>query len=757
MYDVLIVGAGLSGCVMANLCAENGKRVLIIDRKSHIGGKYYDYIDENGILVQKYGFRIIETTDENVISFLENHGTWIRTTDNTKMYTNESHMEHRIERTPSRESSLGECFKDPDTRKYLSKYYVETDIQDIQCTDYDITRCIPPKPLSFQSVPLKGYTAFFESVLNNENITVKLNTDYFDHQFQAKAKTTFFCGRIDEYHKTKGLPPLDYLTTYFEFETLEKDKAQKYPVIDYPDPDTLFIRSVEYKYILGNTSVKNKTVVSKEYNTFFKENDDICIPLRTTRNRALYNKYLRLVEKEQKVHLLGSTAHFDRYRPDKSISKAFHIFDSVGLGEEMTKTKAMQIVNDAYLRILMRPADDGGMETYTKFLLERTEKQGREELDCILYDSDEYLDKMEMMKEIQGQMSNPIDPPKLEHLLKQKYDIVDLRKDDMNKWLYKNYHLVNKNHVFRHTPFNTDTLPEDFFSYAHYFGEYFSTREWTYVSKKKLLGKSRKHYKLNDNSDFTFGLKEIPQLVVSRYAEDISWTSLFENVTIYNKGKQDLDTTHNIVCIENIGREGETYLNHIINNYDNLHDYIIFCQGFPFEHSPRFIDSMLHQFKSYSDYQSLTWRWKDTDDSISWLSCKNKTGIPPMECRALTKCFYLDDCPIHYELLDRNFKCVYPLTWTDGGINECLVPRVIEREKLTESQTVLEYVYKRLGLGKEVPHCIPFNYSANFGVSKERIHRHSKEFYEKVRSFLLEHPDNGYILERLWAHFFTGF
>lgn len=128
-----------------------------------------------------------------------------------------------------------------------------------------------------------------------------------------------------------------------------------------------------------------------------------------------------------------------------------------------------------------------------------------------------------------------------------------------------------------------------------------------------------------------------------------------------------------------------------------------------------------------------------------------------MECRQLTKCFYLDDCPIHYELLDKNFKCIYPLTWTDGGINECLIPRVIQREKLTESQTVLDYIYKRLNLGDKAPHCIPFNYSANFGVSKQRILKHSKAFYQNVRDFLLEHPDNGYLLERLWMHFFTGF
>jgi UDP-galactopyranose mutase len=757
MYDVLIIGAGLSGCVMANLCAENGKRVLIIDRKSHIGGKFYDYIDENGILVQKYGFRIIETSDSNVISFLENHGTWIRTTDNTKMLSEDVYYDHRIEGVPSRDSSISECFKDARTRKYFSKYYLEADVNDVQCSDYDKTRCVPKKPLSFQAVPLKGYTEFFKKILDNEKITVKLDTDYFDPDFQTKATQTFYCGRIDEYYATKGIPSLVYMTTYFEFETANENKVQKYPVIDYPDPDTLFVRSVEYKYILGNSSVTDVSVVSREYNTFFKQNDEICIPLKTARNRALYNKYLRLKEKENKIHLLGSTANFDRYCPDTSIIKTFELFDSVSLGQEMTKTKAMQIVNEAYLKILKRPADDGGLETYTAFLLERTEKQGKEELECILYDSDEYLDKLEMLKELEGQLSNPIDPPQLEGMSKQKYDVVDIRNEDITKWVYKNYHTIQKNHLFRHAKYNPETLPEDLFSYTHYFGDYFRTREWTYVSKKKLLEKSRKYYKTNDTVDFTMGLQNVPHLIVSRYSEDITWTDLFDNVTIYNKGKPNLETKHKIINIENVGREGETYIHYIIDNYDNLHDYIIFCQGFPFEHSPRFIDSMLHQYKGYSDYQSLTWRWKDSDDSISWLSCKNKTGIPPMECRQLTKCFYLDDCPIHYELLDKNFKCIYPLSWTDGGINECLIPRVIEREKLGESQTVLDYIYKRLNLGDKTPHCIPFNYSANFGVSKQKILRHSKTFYKNVRDFLLEHPDNGYLVERLWMHFFTGF
>lgn len=753
MYDVLIVGAGMSGCVMARLCAEHDKRVLIIDKKNHIGGKFYDYVDSNGVLIQKYGFRMIESSDANVISFLENHGTWIRTTDNTKILHDGKFHHHRSVKD-TRERPLSEVFTDDTHLDYFSKYYVQSDLYDVFCSDYDRIKCIPSKPYTFQCLPLKGYTAFFQKLLDHDNISVKLETDYFDPEFKEKVSKTFYCGRIDKYYRNRGLPELEYLTTYFEFETVKKNRAQRYPVIDYADKDTLYTRSVEFGYLLGRGS--DTTVVSREYNTFYKEDDDICIPLRTTRNRAIFNRYLKLNEYDSKVHLLGSTANFNRYRPETSIKMTFELFDSVGMGRQMTKTRATQIVNDAYQRILLRTPDAGGLETYTAFLMERTEKKGKEELEYILRDSDEYIDKMEMMKELENQRSNPIDDPDLEKIPKQKFVMVDVNFEEISKWAYANYNTIKKNVVFKHE--EMPTTPEDLFSVLHNFCDYLRTDQWTYVSKEKLLGKSRKHYRSNACPDFTAGLTSVPPLVVSRYSEDITWTELIDDVTIYNKGSTEkLDTKHVVKQLENIGREGETYLHHIIDNYDNLHDYTIFCQGFPFEHSPRFIDSILNGYKEYSEYQSLTWRWKDVDESISWLTCKNKSGIPPMECRDLTTCFYIDDCPVHYELLDQNFNCVYPLRWTDGGFNECLIPRVIERENLGNETTVLQHVYKRLNIKKDPPPCIPFNYSANFGVSKERILRHSKEFYENVRSFLLEHPDNGYLLERLWMHFFTGF
>lgn len=710
-HDVLIVGAGLSGCVMANLYAQMNKRVKIIDKKNHIGGKYYDYVDANGILVQKYGFRMMETADPDIIRFLEKHATWIQSTDNTKLRTEgtecfKDHRDHGALSSPGAASgtaSLAETFKDlPDHLRYFAKFY-ETDPSQVQCSDYDKIKLRHHKPLSFQAVPLHGYTRFFESLLNHENITVQLESEY-THTLRG-SEATFYCGKIDELYKNKGIMPLDYVTTYYTFETSDKTdkRVQRYQVLDYPDPETLYIRSVEYK-----------GTISREYNTI-GEDGDICIPLRTAKNKIIYNKYMN-VHKTNKdnVILLGATANYESYRPATSIRKAFDLFDIFG---PSGGDRARQVfVEQAYQKILNRAPDASGLETYTRFLRDHPVH----DLECILYDSDEYIEKKPMFDRAalpSPSAQAPISGPDFEKLTRG------------------------------YGP------GREFADIAHHFGINIRTESWSYTKK-------------NDNPSGR--PSKVPTVVVSRYTEDVSWTELFDDVIIYNKGPRlqlrpkdlkglQVPDARRVVNAENVGREGETYLKHIIENYDKLEDYIVFCQANPFEHSPRFIDSILNHWDKFDEYQPLTWRWKDVDDSISWLSCKNKTGIPPIECRDLTKCFYLDDCPIHCELVDRNFMCVYPLTWLDGGFNDCLIPRLVERLSLKKS--VLEYVYERLNLGSGtgVPEVIPFNYSANFGVSKDRIRRHSKAFYSNVRTFLLEHPDHGYILERLWMHFFTGF
>ena len=249
-------------------------------------------------------------------------------------------------------------------------------------------------------------------------------------------------------------------------------------------------------------------------------------------------------------------------------------------------------------------------------------------------------------------------------------------------------------------------------------------------------------------------------LIVSRYNEDVTWCNNdrlmpFKKI-IYNKGKHDLDLGKiKPIPIDNVGREGETYLNHIINNWDQLDEYTVFTQGDPFEHCPKFEEIVYKHYHKFKECQPLTYCWKEFDVQCSWFLTTNPTGIPPQEIRDLTKQHWLDeDCKIHVEYLNRNFECIYPLKWLDGGFNNDLIPRLRQRNNIDSS--ILEWVYERLGLSRnDIPKSFPFAFSAIFGVSKQRIRERNKEFYVKLREFLLEHPDHGYILERLWLHIFN--
>ena len=126
-----------------------------------------------------------------------------------------------------------------------------------------------------------------------------------------------------------------------------------------------------------------------------------------------------------------------------------------------------------------------------------------------------------------------------------------------------------------------------------------------------------------------------------------------------------------------------------------------------------------------------------------------------MDSRNLTKFFHINGCKIHYEILDRNFNSVCPVEWEDGGFNTHLIPRTRQRLNIPDDVSILEYIYERIGIELMCPEYFPFSFSGTFGVRKENILRHKKCVYEKLIDFLLEHPDHGYLLERMWALLFV--
>jgi UDP-galactopyranose mutase len=237
-YDYLIVGSGLSGAVLAERIASTmNKKVLVIDKRDHIGGNCYDFIDENNILMNKYGAHIFHTNYENVWDYVNKFSKWVRWDHKVLSYVdkkyvpvpvnintvnilcnenlkNENEMTEwldnnqvkYIEITNSEQmgkSRVGCMLYDKLIKEYTFKQWNKYPEE----LDKSVLERIPIRPNfdtryfndKYQALPRKGYTHFFERILDNKNIEVKLNTDYFEHIKNNKYDVIIFTGPIDSY------------------------------------------------------------------------------------------------------------------------------------------------------------------------------------------------------------------------------------------------------------------------------------------------------------------------------------------------------------------------------------------------------------------------------------------------------------------------------------------------------------------------------------------------------------------------------
>lgn len=237
------------------------------------------------------------------------------------------------------------------------------------------------------------------------------------------------------------------------------------------------------------------------------------------------------------------------------------------------------------------------------------------------------------------------------------------------------------------------------------------------------------------------------QIIVARFNENLDWitsNNYTNRCLVYNKGYDNLSPRLNIIKKPNYpiyGREGETYLYHIVHNYHNLSDYIIFTQGNPFEHSPHFIRIIdyLDSTNSYKPYQPLTSEWKTSEN------------VPPKGLLFYDKTCYVDKYPVYMETLDENLNTLFynDLGWHTREKQFRNFHKIPTYSKLFP---ILPFVYEKLNLHKKKPYTsfVKFNWGAIFGVSKENILQYSIDFYKHLYRFVIQHPTHGYILERMW-------
>ena len=362
--DIVIVGAGISGSVLARIMAEKGRKVLIIDKKNHIGGNCYDYKDKNGIIIHKYGPHIFRTDSEEIWQFLSRFTPWHNYRH--KVRANIAGKEVPI---PFNFTSIDILFDKRKAKifkeKLISKYgeNKKVPILDLKKFNDSILRELAdfiyekvfynytlkqwnfkPEELDgdalarvpvytsyydgyftekYQAIPALGYTKMFENILNHPNIKIELNTDFKDKDLKnIKYKHLFYSGPIDEFFNYK-LGQLPYRSLNFKLKTLEQSKFQSVAVVNYTDRES-YTRITEFKHFLNQES--KKTTIAYEYPAAFEPGkNERYYPIPKQENEQLYNQYLKLAEEEKNIYFIGRLGGYKYYSMQSAVSAIFEL------------------------------------------------------------------------------------------------------------------------------------------------------------------------------------------------------------------------------------------------------------------------------------------------------------------------------------------------------------------------------------------------------------------------------------------------
>ena len=361
-YDIVIVGAGISGSVLAECYTRIlNKKVLIIDKRNHIGGNCYDEKKSVGITVSKYGPHYFRTNDELVWKYVQRFSKWtpfearcLSCVDGKKVpipvnidtinilfnlnITSEEEMREVLEKdlvkypSPknSEESALsrvGKTLYEKMFKNYTIKQWdkhpteLEASVMDRIPVRYNHDdRYFTDK---YQFYPTNGYTHIFNNMLSNPNIEVRLNTSWEDLiKTGIEYEKLFFSGRIDSYF-SEELGKLEYRSLRFEEEIVDKEFFQDTVQENYPDESIPFTRIVEYKYQTKEKS--EKTIIVKEYPTW---NGEPYYPVPSEKNRETYSKYQEKAAKleEDGIFFVGRLANYKYFNMDQTFRNALDLF-----------------------------------------------------------------------------------------------------------------------------------------------------------------------------------------------------------------------------------------------------------------------------------------------------------------------------------------------------------------------------------------------------------------------------------------------
>ena len=358
-FDLLIVGAGFYGATIAERLANTqGKKIVIIDRREHIGGNAYSEFDvETGIEVHKYGAHLFHTSNKEVWNYLNrftnftNYSHRVFTSYKNQVYTMPINLSticqyfgERLSPDEARAlivqqtselngkpptnmeekaiSMIGRPLYEAFIRGYTAKQW-QTDPRELP---ENIINRLPVRYNfdnryfndRYEGLPVEGYTAIFERMLDHPRIKIELGVDFFDLKHKLPAELPIvYTGPIDRYFDySEG--ELGWRTIDFEQETVATGDFQGTAVMNYADEDIPFTRILEFRHFNPERNYQTKkSIIVKEYSRFASRSDEPYYPINTLKDKQIYLRYKALAQREKNVHFggrLGTYRYLDMHQ-----------------------------------------------------------------------------------------------------------------------------------------------------------------------------------------------------------------------------------------------------------------------------------------------------------------------------------------------------------------------------------------------------------------------------------------------------------
>jgi UDP-galactopyranose mutase len=365
MFDYLVVGAGFAGAVIAERLASClGKKVMVVESRHHIGGNTYDYFNEDGILVHKYGPHIFHTNSRDVFDYLSQFTAW-RPYEHRVLASVDGMLVpipinlNTINQLYGLQLSSGEVdnflalkaekkdriITSEDVvvnkvgkelyEKFFKGYTKKQWGLDPSELDASVAARIPTRNNrdnryftdTYQAMPLHGYTRMFDKMLSHPNIKVMLGTDYKEIESVIPFNKMIYTGPVD-YYFDYCYGKLPYRSIEFKFETIETECFQPTGTVNYPNEHP-YTRVTEFKYLTGQKHAKTSVVYE-----YPKAEGDPYYPVPRPENAELYKKYQLLSMGLNNVYFTGRLATYKYYNMDQVVAQSLTLFKKIASSQQ---------------------------------------------------------------------------------------------------------------------------------------------------------------------------------------------------------------------------------------------------------------------------------------------------------------------------------------------------------------------------------------------------------------------------------------